>query len=205
MRKISKSWITVISCVLVVSVAVLGCETYGGSAGVGALTGGGLGAIIGNQSGHAGEGALIGAVVGGVTGLIVKDVMVNAQKKRDAQAAAAAHQYQSTYGQKIYPESAVITPQTVTPGNQVNAQMQYSVLGTGSGAPVTETRTLMRDGKTVATVSDKQFQRTDGTWESTCTFTVPPNAEPGTYTLVQTVKVPDGTSASKDVAFSVAK
>jgi hypothetical protein len=205
MRKINKSWVTVISCALVVSVTVLGCETYGGSAGVGALTGAGLGAIIGNQSGHAGEGAAIGAVLGGVTGLIIKDVKVNAERKREAAAAAAAHQYQPTYGQKIYPESAAIIPQTVAPGNQVNAQMQYSVLGTGSGAPVTETRTLLRDGKPVTTFSEKTFQRTDGTWESTCTFTVPPNAEPGTYTVTQTVRVPDGTSASKDVAFSVAK
>jgi hypothetical protein len=203
MRKISKPWIIGISLVLVV--AVLGCETYGGSAGVGALAGTGIGAIIGNQSGHAGEGALIGAVVGGATGLIVKDVMVNAQKKRDAAAAAAAHQYQPAEGKRIYTESAMVTPNPVKPGSPVNASMQYSVLGTGSGAPVTETRTLQRDGKTLTTVSDKTFQRTDGTWESTCTFTVPPNAEPGTYQLIQTVKVPDGTSVQKDVDFSVTK
>jgi hypothetical protein len=203
MRKIGKTWITAVATVLVVAVATAGCETYGGSAGMGALIGSGAGAIIGNQSGHAGEGALIGAVVGGVTGLIVKDVMVNAQKKRDAQAAAAAHQYQVEQGKRLYAETAQVAPNPVKPGNQVAASMEYSVLGAGSGAPVTEVRTLQRDGKTVATVSEDTFQRTDGTWESTCKFTVPPGAQPGTYKLVQTITVPDGTPVQKDVAFTV--
>ena len=72
MRKISKVWIIGMSLLLVVAVAALGCETYGESAGLGALIGSGAGAIIGNQSGHAGQGALIGAVVGGAAGLIIK-------------------------------------------------------------------------------------------------------------------------------------
>lgn len=203
MRRTGKMWSVGIASVLIVAVAALGCQTYGGSAGVGALAGSGIGAIIGNQSGHAGEGALIGAVIGGATGLIVKDVMVNAQKKREAQAAAAAHQYQTAQGQRLYAENAQVMPNPVKPGDQVAASMEYSVLGTGGQAPVTEVRTLQRDGKTVATVSEQTFQRTDGTWESTCKFTVPPGAQPGTYQLNQTIRVPDGTSAQKDVAFTV--
>ena len=40
---------------------------------LGGLLGAGLGAIVGNQSGHMGEGALIGAAAGAVTGTVIGD------------------------------------------------------------------------------------------------------------------------------------
>lgn len=48
-------------------------RTRAEGAGAGALLGAGLGAIIGNQSGRAWEGAAIGAAVGGLGGLAVGD------------------------------------------------------------------------------------------------------------------------------------
>ena len=49
-----------------------GCQSDAGTfSGLGAAAGAGLGAIIGHQSGHAGEGALIGAGAGAVTGYVI--------------------------------------------------------------------------------------------------------------------------------------
>lgn len=48
-------------------------RTRAEGAGAGALLGGGIGAIIGHQSGHAWEGALIGAAAGSLGGLAVGD------------------------------------------------------------------------------------------------------------------------------------
>jgi hypothetical protein len=59
---------------LALATAFLGtsCQNYGPNANrgaaTGALIGAGAGAIIGNQSGNAGEGALIGAAAGGIAG-----------------------------------------------------------------------------------------------------------------------------------------
>ena len=75
---------------LVASAVVLavGCETPEGGpdrTATGALTGGalgaGTGAIIGSQSGHAGEGALIGGALGALTGGIIGNAMDQQQRE----------------------------------------------------------------------------------------------------------------------------
>lgn len=53
--------------------------TYGGLGG--AALGAGLGAIVGSQSGHAGEGVAIGAALGGISGTAIG----NAQDRQDLQ------------------------------------------------------------------------------------------------------------------------
>ncbi|MGE4132222.1 MAG: OmpA family protein [Bdellovibrionales bacterium] len=62
----------VLTGVLILSLAGLGCETAGKKtavgAGVGAAVGAGVGAIIGHQTGNRGKGAAIGAVLGGAVG-----------------------------------------------------------------------------------------------------------------------------------------
>jgi uncharacterized protein YcfJ len=66
-----------VAVLLVVAVSVgmvflVGCESEGQTdALVGSAAGAGIGAIIGNQSGKAGQGALIGGAVGGGTGYII--------------------------------------------------------------------------------------------------------------------------------------
>jgi uncharacterized protein YcfJ len=71
-----------------VVVLVVGCETPEGGTdrtATGAVTGGalgaGTGAIIGSQSGHAGEGALIGGAIGAVTGGIIGNAMEQQQRE----------------------------------------------------------------------------------------------------------------------------
>ncbi len=61
---------------LILAVIVAGgCTTVQKGAGIGAVGGGGLGAIIGHQSGHTGEGALIGAGAGALAGALIGDAM----------------------------------------------------------------------------------------------------------------------------------
>jgi len=64
---------------ILISMIFGGCTTVQKGAGIGAVGGGGLGAIIGHQSGHAGEGALIGAGAGALAGALIGDTM--GQKK----------------------------------------------------------------------------------------------------------------------------
>ena len=62
---------------LLACLALAGCATtpvQQGALGLGAV-GAGAGAIIGNQTGHAGQGALIGAGVGALTGALVGDAI----------------------------------------------------------------------------------------------------------------------------------
>jgi uncharacterized protein YcfJ len=66
----------ILPAVLMLSIlALYGCTTTQKGAGVGAVTGAGLGAIIGHQSGKTGEGAAIGAAVGGLGGALVGEQM----------------------------------------------------------------------------------------------------------------------------------
>ena len=183
-----KLWIGLTSLALVMATVVSGCETYGGSAAAGALTGAGVGAIIGNQSkGRAGEGAAIGAALGALTGLIVHDVKVH--KQRDAQQTQQAYSYTPEQGEVLQFEDAKVVPGNAQRGTRVEATIQYAMMGTkGSGVNVVETRTLKRGNEVIAQLASKQFTRPDGTWVSTLPFLVPETLEPGEYTVEQIVQ-----------------
>lgn len=206
MLNMKKGYIAAVATLVCVGLAVAGCQTYGQSAGLGAALGAGAGAIIGNQSGHAGEGALIGAALGGLTGLIVHDVRVKSEQRRTAQQTYQTYQYQPQQGYKLYPENASVTPTSVKRGQDVNASVEYALLGApAEGAQVKETRILKKDNKPVAQLSEEQYKRTDGTWVSTVQFTVPPEAEPGTYQVTHLITIPDKADISRESSFTVVK
>jgi hypothetical protein len=184
-----KMWTKVLSCALVLSVAalgVVGCQTYGESAGLGGALGAGAGAIIGNQSGHALEGALIGGALGAVTGLIVHDIKV--KRARSQAETAQVYNYQPTQGEMLTLERTEVLPPSVRPGEEISGTIQYALLGTGPGTQVGEQRTLMQGDRTVADISTQNFTRQDGTWVSTLPFRLPGNIQPGQYSLVTTVR-----------------
>jgi uncharacterized protein YcfJ len=56
-----------------ISFSFTSCTPTQRGAGIGAGVGAGAGALIGNQTGRAGEGALIGAAVGGLSGALIGD------------------------------------------------------------------------------------------------------------------------------------
>jgi len=159
-----------------------GCQTYGEAGGLGAALGGATGAIIGHQSGHTLEGAAIGAVLGGIAGLVAHDI--KAQKAKSAEQTAAEYNYQASQGERLSFERAEVLPNVVTPGNMIEATVQYALLGTGSGTTVTETRSLLRGEQLIADLSSSSFNRNDGTWVSSQQFRLPPNLSPGQYTIL---------------------
>ncbi|MFA7693105.1 MAG: hypothetical protein WCX86_09430 [Candidatus Hydrogenedentales bacterium] len=163
-----------------------GCQTHGEAAGLGAGLGALAGGIIGHQSGHAIEGALIGAAVGGMTGLIVHDV--KARKEQSREQTMAAYSYAPSQGEMLTLERSEILPANVRPGEMAEASIQYALLGVGSGVEVSEQRSLLKDGKVLADLSTHSFNRDDGTWVSSQPFRVPTNLQPGTYTIMTSVR-----------------
>lgn len=176
----------IVAGALALAVATAGCETYGESGSLGAIIGAGAGAIIGNQSGHAGEGALIGAALGGLTGLVVHDAI--AKKFKDSETTAREYQYQPSQGEMMTFEEAEVRPSPVRRGNMADVSIQYALLGTGEGTRVTETRVLKRGDSVIAQLSSKTYTRNDGTWVSTQQFRISERLAPGEYTLLQTVR-----------------
>ncbi len=183
MKRYSRFLLTV--AVVGLALVHVGCETYGQAAGLGALVGGGAGAIIGHQSGHALEGAAIGAALGTVTALIVHDV--KAKRAKTAEETAQQYNYQPSQGIKLQLERSEVVPNPVAPGNEVESQVQYALLGAGAGVEVTETRTLLRGGQVLQQVSSESFVRTDGTWVSSQRFRLPNDLQPGVYAVMQRV------------------
>ena len=191
----------VIAALLAMCILVAGCETTGQSAGLGAVLGGTTGAIIGNQSHHAWQGALIGAAVGGLAGYAVKKLQD--RQTKNAQQTAQENNYTPSQGLKLNYKGGSVSPGTVKPGDKVVASVEYAALGTGSnGIDVEEQRILSQGDKTLGTMSKDKVHRTDGTWESSVEFQVPKNATPGQYTVAQNVST-TGQSIEKAVTFDV--
>ena len=185
----TKTWMKVLSCALIASVAALGivgCETYGEAAGLGGAIGAGTGAIIGNQSHNAVAGALIGGALGAVTGLIVHDIKVKQARSREQ--TAQAYNYQPAQGEMLTLERSEVLPPSVRPGEEISGTIQYALLGTGPGTQVSEQRTIMQGERTIADISTQNFTRQDGTWVSTLPFRLPGNLQPGQYSVVTTVR-----------------
>jgi hypothetical protein len=177
------------------SIAISGCASSEGRAGLtGAVIGAGLGAIIGNQSGHAGEGALIGAAAGGLTGLIVQDVReTRARRNIEAQPTAQTYRYEPGQGEMLTYEDSSVKPGVVLRGTMADASIQYALLGTGAGTQVTETRSLRRGAEEIAQISSKTYARNDGTWISAQQFRISERLSPGIYSIVQTVRTSQST------------
>ena len=188
MKKIS--CLVCVAALLSLSIGISGCATPEGRAGLtGAAIGAGLGAIIGNQSGRAGEGALIGAAAGGLTGLIVQDVReTRARRNMEAQPTAQTYHYEPAQGEMLTYEESNVQPGVVRRGAMADASIQYALLGTGGGTQVTETRVLRRGTEEIAQISSKTYTRNDGTWVSSQQFRVSERLSPGIYSIVQTVR-----------------
>ncbi len=189
----------IMGLMLAVAVALSGCETTGGSVASGAVLGGLAGAVIGNQSGHAGEGAAIGAVLGGLVGYGVHKY--KARQTQTAQETYKEYKYEPDQGFQLDMKEGSISPSIVKPGQTVTATMKYAALGTGAGMPIEEVRTLKKD--TNATDLDKEtIVRTDGTYEGRLDFQVPEKSPAGDYKLTQRI-TSSGKSAQETLAFQV--
>ena len=92
----ARSFVTIltIAAVSLSSVLTGGCESSAQTgAALGGLTGAGIGAIVGHQSGRATEGALIGGAVGTGAGYLLG----NEQDKKEAQAEMSSLREEANY------------------------------------------------------------------------------------------------------------
>jgi len=181
-----KKRIATVCIALAMAVGMSGCETTGGAAGAGAGIGALAGAVIGHQSGHALEGAAIGAAVGAASGAVAHKIRSN--RARDAQETAAQYNYEPAQGETLRFEGAEVFPATTRPGEMIESQIQYALLGTGGGVQVTETRRMLQDGRLIAELSSEGFTRGDGTWVSSQNFRLPNNQAPGGYQIETEVR-----------------
>jgi len=82
-----KRKITLTAIALLLAAVVMGCTTTQQGTVLGGGIGAGTGAIIGHQSGDAGEGALIGGAIGAITGANIMRSTADSMNKRITTAA----------------------------------------------------------------------------------------------------------------------
>lgn len=190
---------------LVVSIAgtqLGGCENMnmdmgptGQGAALGALTGGVLGAAVGNRNN-----AALGAVLGAVAGAIIANYI----DKQNATRAEAARQYSyDSRSDKLEVESATLAPQAVSPGGTVNSTVRYTTLAPGTSQQVrlTETRALI-SGQESVDLGRREVVRQQGTHTSTAKVNVPKDLPKGNYILATTISDGKNTKTAKS-AFQV--
>lgn len=204
-----------LAVILVFSISLAGCVTEGGyysperSAGAGALggaaTGAALGAIIGAATGAPATGAWVGAAAGGLLGAVGGYLYAEHRNSeiRSAQAAAQAYNYTPSQGNVVAIDQANANPSVVSPGQQVNLGMTYTIL-TPSDAPVSVT--LVREVRYGGNLMGQPYQTTvsndNGTYNDNVAYTLPSSAAPGNYTISSRVVSSYGTS-QRDAYFTV--
>lgn len=179
----SRSMKAVVTVLLAVSVCLSGCESTGKSAGLGAIIGGGAGAIIGNQSGRAGEGALIGAAVGALAGAIIG----HEKQKRLASRKQVEDEYYAQNNTRPTEPSAQwdtlqVAPNSVKPGGTTELKGVYTVVGPPAQQKPTGTiRIKTADGREIESVPFDEVN--DGRSEISRTITIPEDWRPGQYNV----------------------
>jgi len=164
-------------------------------AGVGAAAGATAGALLGSKGAKtemAIVGGLLGALAGGAIGHYAYD------KKRSEEDTYAKYNYEPKSGTMVRIEEAGAVPATVRPGETVDLQMTYALLGAGGETTVTETREILYEGELFGK-PQINVKRNDGTYSSKVPITLPGNAKRGKYSVVfsaQTANASDSRGTS---------
>jgi len=139
----------IVTLSIVLVAATIGCRSpyYADrGAGIGALTGAGAGAIIGDATGgNAGTGALIGAGLGAITGATVGGTMDEMQAQNRAE--IAAH-----LGRQVRPGAATVDEVVMMSQSGVDPRLiQNYVRTSGMAQPLTATDVINLSNQGVAT------------------------------------------------------
>jgi hypothetical protein len=181
-------------------------STAGGAIG-GAILGAGLGALIGLATGDVATGAVIGAIAGATAGAVAGFAYAKHQEQvlRDRQAAEAMYGYQPTQGEMVVIEGLEVAPPTVTNGDKVALNTNFTVL-TGNDQPVDMviTQTITSQGKPVDKPYVDKGSRKSGTYGISYSTLIPPNVPEGKYALVTKVQTANAQD-EKTTEFIVAK
>jgi len=209
---VRKALAAALICIFIGSLA--GCATNGSydpgrSAGAGALggaaTGAAVGSIVGAATGHAGTGAWVGAAAGGVLGAVGGYLYAEHRNSqaRSSQAAAQAYNYTPAQGNVVSIDRVEANPSTVSPGQQVQLGMTYTIL-TPDNQPVAVTlvREVRFGGSAVGQPYQTTVNNTNGTYTDQVAYSLPGNATRGTYTVTSRINSAYGNS-QKDGSFTV--
>lgn len=166
-------------------------------AGAGVLGGAVVGGLIGGK-----RGALIGGLLGGLAGGAIGHYLDEQEKSRTQ--TNAEYGYSPSQGTRLRVETVRANPATLSPGETVNINVTYAVLTTSENQqiPVTETREILFNGKSVGKTSIN-ISREGGTWKSTVPITLPANAARGQYRVTATIGSPNVGTDHQETSFRV--
>ncbi len=193
--------------IIIFSISTFGCATIpeehkgaGTVAGIGAATGAIAGALLG-KSGSKTEMFLLGGLLGALAGAAIGHYAVD--QKRTAQQTAQTYNYQTSQGIMARIENATATPSVLAPGQKVDMNLSYAVLGAGAGKEieVIETREIRYNGELVGKPEAKSL-RQDGTYTSTVPLMLAANSAKGKYIVLMTIKA-GNVSDSRETSFTV--
>ena len=207
--------ILALAMIVIFPLALAGCMTESGyyspeqSAGAGALggaaTGAALGAIIGAATGAPATGAWIGAASGALVGGVGAYLYAEHANSEisSSQAAAQSYNYNPSQGNLVRIDRVSANPSVARPGQQVNLEMNYTVL-TPDNAPtsVTLVREVHYGGQMVGQPYQATVTNANGTFTDSVAYSLPSNASFGSYTVTSRVISSYG-SDQRDSFFSI--
>lgn len=172
---------------------------------IGTGAGGAVGALIGQAVGRNTAGTLIGATIGAGLGyLIASELEKSSRMVHNDQATRDRISHTGNNGQVLQIQESRIQPSSVIKrGDKVTVAVQYVVMNdVDSGCTVKETKSIWHDGVQESVLDESLVQRENGTWESTISFELPENAQPGEYEIRQVIATNEQTRVSA-VPFTV--
>lgn len=174
-------------------VLLTGCATMEQSAGLAALGCAAAGGLVGGLTGSAGIGAATFAGCGALAAIGIYSY--HTSQTRTAQQDQQLYGYTAPVNStEVKIRNATASPEMVKAGDTVKLTLDYSVMAPKGieNVNVDESMVLKRDGKALQTLSERPIKRPLGGSSSEVDFKIPAEMPPGTYVIEQ--KVTAGTS-----------
>jgi len=148
------------------------------------IFGGGLsGVVIGGIASGNVFGALLGGMVGTALGAFIGQYL---DKKVASREDALLKYALRDDGKKLFVENSTTVPATAATGSAVNVGVQYTVLAPAyiKQIKITETRMLFNEKEGWMKLAERQVARTQGTYSSVFSFTLPKRISKGDAVIV---------------------
>jgi len=174
-------------------VLLTGCATMEQSAGLAALGCAAAGGLAGGLTGSAGIGAATFAGCGALAAIGIYSY--HTSQTRTAQQDQQLYGYTAPVNStEVKIRNATASPEMVKAGDTVKLTLDYSVMAPKGieNVDVDESMVLKRDGKVLQTLSERPIKRPLGGSSSEVDFKIPAEMPAGTYVIEQKVKA--GTS-----------
>ncbi len=104
--------------------------------------------------------------------------------RQDREAAVAQHNYCPTSGCVVRLDKLAVTPNRVPRGRYATIALTYTILtADDTGIPVTISREIFYQGRSLGKTSSKNMRTPNGTFDQEVAFSLPDKSAPGQYTL----------------------